>query len=160
MTIRPLKKKDYPEVRRIYSAGLDTGIASFETKVPKWKKWDKKFLKPCRFVAIKDNKIIGWCALSPVSKRKVYRGVAENTIYMDAAFRRQGLGRRLLEHLIVASEAKGFWTLQASIFPENQSSINLHLNCGFKKVGQRERIAQRDSKWYNNILMERRSKIN
>ena len=159
MIIRALKKKNYPQVKRIYSLGLQTGIASFETAVPSWKKWNKKFLRKCRFVAIKDGEIIGWCALTQVYKREVYKGVVENTIYMDPIYQSQGLGRRLLEHLVAASEAEGFWTLQAAIFPENKSSINLHINCGFTKVGVRKKIAQRDGKWYDNLLLERRSNL-
>lgn len=159
MEIQVLKKKHYKDVAQIYSEGLDTGIATFETKVPAWKQFKKKFLKPGRFVAIKDGKVIGWCALSPASKREVYKGVAESTIYIAADHRGKRVGRRLLNHLVIASKNAGFWTLQASIFSENKSSIYLHEQCGFRIVGIRERIGKRNGQWYNNILMENRNDI-
>lgn len=159
MEIRALKKKHYKEVARIYQDGLDTGIATFETKVPDWKKFKKKFLKTCRFVAMIDGEVIGWCALSPASSREVYRGVAESTIYIAANSRSKGVGRKLLEHLVIASKNAGFWTLQASIFAQNKHSIYLHEQCGFRQVGVRERIAQRDGKWHDNILLEHRNDL-
>ena len=159
MEIQVLKKKHYKDVARIYSEGLDTGIATFETEVPSWKAWKKKFLKVGQFVAIKNDEVIGWCALSPASKREVYKGVAESTIYIAKDHRGKGVGRRLLNHLVIASKAAGFWTLQASIFSENKSSIYLHQQCGYRVVGIRERIAKRNGQWYNNILMEHRNDI-
>lgn len=159
MEIQALKKKHFKAVSKIYEEGLETGIATFETEVPKWSKWQKKFLKPCRFVAIKNGEVIGWCALSPVSKRKVYEGVAESTIYIAATHRGKGIGRRLLKHLVIASKNAGFWTLQASIFSENTSSIYMHEQCGFRIVGTRQRIARRDGQWYDNVLMEHRNDI-
>lgn len=159
MEIQVLKKKHYDQVSEIYQQGLDTGIATFETEVPNWKDWKKKFLKPCRFVAIRNGKVVGWCALSPVSKREVYNGVAESTIYIAADQRGKGIGRRLLKHLVIACKNAGFWTLQASVFSENKTSIYLHEQCGFRVVGIRERIAKRDGKWHNNILMEHRNDI-
>ncbi|NQX77082.1 GNAT family N-acetyltransferase [Gilvibacter sp.] len=159
MEIKQLKKKHFKEVAQIYSDGLDTGIATFETEVPDWKTWKKKFMKPCRFVALKDDRVVGWCALSPASKREVYKGVAESTVYIASEFRGQGIGRKLLKHLIIASKAAGFWTLQAGIFAENKHSIYLHEQCGFRIVGVRKRIAKRDGKWYDNVLMEHRNNI-
>ena len=158
MKIRPLNKADYPAVAQIYKDGLATGIASFETQVPEWSEWDSKFLPVCRFVAAINQEVIGWCALSAVSKRDVYRGVAEDTIYLSTQYRGKGLGKILLNHLIIASEAAGFWTLQAGIFPQNRASILLHENCGFRQVGLRKQIAQRDGIWHDNIIMERRTK--
>lgn len=160
MKIIALKKKHFKEVRRIYQDGLDTGVASFETIAPEWSQWKQKFLKACRFVAIKDNQVVGWCALSPVSKRDVYRGVAESTIYIAKDYRGQGVGKRLLNHLVIASQNHGFWTLQASIFKENPSSIHLHQQCGYNIVGERKRIAQRQGTWYDNILLEHRNALN
>ncbi|MEP2937585.1 MAG: GNAT family N-acetyltransferase [Gilvibacter sp.] len=157
MKIRPLTKADYPAVAQIYTDGLATGVASFETKIPTWSEWDSKFLPVCRFVATIDEVVIGWCALSAVSKRDVYRGVAEDTIYLSAQHRGKGWGKTLLNHLIKASEAAGFWTLQAGIFPQNKASILLHENCGFRRVGIRKQIAQRDGIWHDNILLERRT---
>lgn len=158
MKIIPLQKEHYAEVSAIYFEGLSTGIASFETEVPLWERWDEKFLPICRFVVQINQTIVGWCALSAVSKREVYCGVAENTLYVSAAHRGKGIGKLLLSHLISESENAGIWTLQASIFPQNESSIKLHKHYGFRKVGMRHQIAQRDGIWHDNVLLERRSK--
>ena len=157
MKIAPLEERHYKEVARIYREGLETGIASFETEVPDWKTWNNKFSPNCRLVALEGKRVIGWCALSPVSKREVYKGVAEVTIYIDSAYRGKGVGRDLLESLINASEQAGYWSLQAGIFPENDASLKLHKKCGFRVVGIRERPAQRHGVWYDNVLLERRS---
>ena len=157
MEIIPLHKDHFSTVAKIYQEGLETGIATFETQVPNWETWDAKFLTHCRFVAIENNIPLAWCALSPISKREVYKGVAEVTIYVSKAQRGKGLGAILLKHLISESEKNGYWTLQASIFPENTPSIQLHKKNGFRLVGYRKKIAQRHGIWYDNVLLERRS---
>jgi len=101
--------------------------------------------------------VVGWAALSPVSKRHVYRGVAELTVYVTERVRGQGVGRALLEALIEESERNGIWTLQASIFPENIASLKLHLGCGFREVGRRDRIAMLNGVWRDTLLFERRT---
>lgn len=159
MKIRPLQKTDWPSVRRIYQEGIETGFATFETEVPDWDTWNSKFLPTCRLVLEKENKILGWAVLSSVSKRYVYRGVAEVTIYRDLKCPQKGIGSILMLALIEHSEKENFWTLQSSIFPENKPSLHLHEKFGFRKVGKRERIAQRNGKWYDTIFMERRSSI-
>ena len=156
MNIRYLQQSDYKQVRAIYEAGLNTGIASFETESLDWEDWDKKYLKACRFVAEIENKVVGWVALTPFSKRAVYRGVAELSLYIDPAYSGRGIGNMLLEKLIEEAQKEGFWTLQAAIFPENKASIHLHQKNGFRIVGFREKIAQRDGQWYDNVLMEKR----
>ena len=158
MIIKTLEKKHFPAVSKIYSKGLSTGIASFETDTPTWEQWNEKFLITCRFIAEVDAEIVAWCALSSVSKRKVYKGVAEDTIYVASAHNGKGYGQILLNHLVLKSEEAGIWTLQAGIFTENKASIKLDENCGFRILGVREKIAQRDGKWFDNVLMERRSK--
>ena len=158
MKIIPLQKEHYVAVSAIYFEGLSTGIASFETEVPSWEFWNQKFLPIGRFVVQINQVVVGWCALSAVSKREVYRGVAENTVYVSSAHRGKGIGKLLLSHLIAESEKAGIWTLQASIFPQNQTSIKLHEQCGFRRVGTRYQIAQRDEIWHDNVLLERRSK--
>ena len=159
MNIRPLIESDYKAVISIYKKGLDTGMASFETTVPSWENWDQKFLSVCRFVIEHDSEVIGWCALSKVSEREVYKGVAEDTIYIDPKFHGNKIGKQLLNYLINQSEKNGFWSLYAAIFPQNEASIALHKNCGFRVIGTREKIAQRNGKWYDNVLMERRSSL-
>lgn len=158
MEIVTLNKSHYAEVVSIYKEGLATGIATFETQVPAWEEWDKKFHQLCRFVMIENDKVIAWCALSPTSKREVYKGVAENTIYVSKEHQGKGFGKKLLEHLIDCSEKNGFWTLQAAIFPQNVASIKLHESCGFRILGYREKVAAREGIWHDNVLMERRSK--
>jgi L-amino acid N-acyltransferase YncA len=157
--IIPLEEKHFKTVSEIYLEGLQTRIASFETKIPSWAEWNKKFLKECRFVATVNNIIAGWCALSAVSNRQVYSGVAEDTVYVSENFRQRYIGTKLLSHLISESERAGYWTLQASIFPENRASIRLHERSGFRIIGTREKIAKRDGKWHDNVIMERRSKL-
>ena len=161
MKIELLDKTHYPSVSKIYTEGLATGIASFETNIPDWKNWDEKFLNQCRYIALIKNEIVAWCALSAVSKREVYKGVAEHTIYVSKLHQGKGIGKKLLKHLIYESEKAGFWTLQAGIFSENTASIKLHKVCGFRIVGVRKSIAKREGKWHDNVLMERRSiKVN
>lgn len=157
--IRLFQKEDYVACAKIYKEGMDTGIATFETIVPDWEVWDAKFLSQCRFVAEAEDTVLGWCALSPFSSRKVYSGVAEVTIYIASEAQGMGIGKKLLEQLVTESEGAGFWTLQARIFPENIASIKLHEKCGFRVVGTREKLGMRDGVWYDNVLLERRSDL-
>lgn len=155
--IRPFHKADYNDVAYIYQAGMDTGIATFEMRVPDYEEWNDRFISSCRFIATIDGEIVGWCALSAVSKRKVYKGVAEVTVYVHPDYRGKGIGRYLLGELVSKSEKEGYWTLTAHIFPENKASIVIHDSCGFREVGYHEKIAQRNDKWHDNVLMERRT---
>jgi L-amino acid N-acyltransferase YncA len=149
---------DWEQVCSIYLEGIREGNSTFETEAPSWEAWDGAHLKSPRLVMRSADKILGWAALSSVSKRRVYRGVAEVTVYVTESARGQGVGRALLEALIDESERNDMWTLQASIFPENRASIELHRRCGFREVGRRERIAMLRDKWRDTILFERRSK--
>ena len=149
---------DWEQVRAIYVEGLREGNSTFETQAPSWEAWDEAHLKSPRLVMRADDKVLGWAALSAVSRRSVYSGVAELTIYVTESERGKGIGRALLEQLIEESEQAGIWTLQASIFPENVASIELHLKSGFREVGRRERIAKLNGVWRDTILFERRSK--
>lgn len=157
--IRSFTYKDWKAVRSIYAQGIKTKIATFETTVPEWEDWDKKYMNTCRIVAEINDQVVGFGVLSLVSQREVYKGVAEVSIYVDEQFRGKDIGRSLLENLIVASENNGFWSLQAGIFPENEASIELHKKCGFRQVGIKEKIGKRDGKWHDNHVFERRSKI-
>jgi L-amino acid N-acyltransferase YncA len=159
LKIRAFKKQDWASVSEIYAEGIVTGIATFETEVPSFDVWDEKFIKRCRLVSEINNEVVGFAVLSQVSKRDVYKGVAEVTVYISESHRGKGVGKQLLMALIVASEKDHFWTLQAGIFSTNKPSIQLHENCGFRIVGIREKIGQLHGIWYDNILMERRSKI-
>lgn len=154
MEIINIQQHHFPRIAEIYQQGLDTGIASFETQVPDWQKWDEKFLKPIRLIALEHNQIMGWLALSPVSQREAYKGVAEVSLYIDKEFSRKGVGTKLLTEAIDLSQHAGFWTLQAVIFEVNEASVLLHKKCGFRVVGYREKIAQRLGVWHNTILME------
>jgi phosphinothricin acetyltransferase len=157
--IRSMRRNDWPVVRSIYLAGIATGQATFETRAPAWGKWNSTHLARPRLVAVYDRNLVGWAALSPVSKRNVYAGVAEVSVYVSAESRGRGLGRMLLQRLISESEKLGIWTLQASIFPENHASVSLHQACGFRKVGVRRRIGKMDGIWRDTVLFERRSEV-
>lgn len=158
MTIQDLTEAHWPAVKSIYEAGMATGNATFETQTPAWEAWDNAHLGHSRLVAVDDTgTVLGWAALSPVSGRCVYGGVAEISIYIAAEARGQGVGRQLLAALIAESEAHGIWTLQAGTFPENTASIGLHTQVGFRMIGHREWIDQRHGVWRNTVQMERHS---
>ena len=152
-----MTSEDWGAVRTIYVAGIATGQATFETETPTWTAWNKAHLNAPRLVALEDELIVGWGALSPVSKRAVYAGVAEVSIYVGENMRGRGVGSLLLKTLVAQSENAGIWTLQASIFPENAASISLHKSCGFREVGTRHRIGKLRGVWRNTVLFERRS---
>jgi phosphinothricin acetyltransferase len=148
---------DWPEVRAVYLDGIATGNATFELDAPDWTAWDDSHLAFARLVARKDNRVLGWAALTPVSGRCVYSGVAEVSVYVSASARGNGLGGDLLRRLIEESEQHGIWTLQAGIFPENIASLSIHQRCGFREVGRRERLGKLKGVWRDVILLERRS---
>jgi len=158
ITIDPMKAEDWPAVKAIYQQGIDTGNATFESKVPDWQIWDRNHLDVCRLVTRADGKITGWAALSRVSAREVYAGVCEVSIYIASEARGSGVGTMLLNALINESEQNCIWTLEAKILAENTTSLKLHSACGFRKVGIRERIGRMSGNWRNTVLMERRSK--
>ena len=154
--IRPMSPEDWSSVRSIYEEGILTRNATFETSAPEWERWDRGHLAVCRIVACREDGMIGFGALSPVSARACYAGVAEVSIYVAARARGRGIGKELMDALVAASEGAGIWTLQASIFPENLASIRLHEGADFRLVGRRERIARLDGFWRDVVLMERR----
>jgi L-amino acid N-acyltransferase YncA len=158
MEIRDLTSFDWRDVARIYEDGIRTGNATFETGVPSWEEWDASHTEH-RLIAELDGEIAGWAALAPVSERCCYRGVAESSVYVAAEARGRGVGRELLEELIRRSETAGIWTLQAGIFPENKASLRLHLVCGFRLVGVRERLGELNGVWRDVLLLERRSEV-
>tara|TARA_R110000744_G_scaffold46962_5_gene103684 strand:+ start:77 stop:577 length:501 start_codon:yes stop_codon:yes gene_type:complete len=159
MTIRPMLATDWDSVANIYKEGIETGVATFETNTPSFDAWNKAHMSTCRFVAKNNNDILGWVALSPVSNRCVYGGVAEISVYISASSRGKGVGKLLLEHVIRASEKEGIWTLQSGVFPTNPGSIKLHKSAGFRIIGTRKRVGKLHGKWIDNILLERRSKV-
>ena len=156
--IREMTQPDSHRVLEIYKMGLDTRNATFETEVPSWSDWDMKHLKHSRFVYVDDGSIQGWAALSPVSARKAYNGVAEISIYINTNLLGKGFGSELMDRLVISSEEHGIWTLFSSVFPENIPTLKLHEKFGFRIIGTRERIAQLDGKWRDTILLERRIK--
>jgi phosphinothricin acetyltransferase len=157
-SIRPLTADDWAVVAGIYAQGIATGDATFEREVPEWAAWNAAHLATGRLVAEGGSAVVGWAALSPVSGRCVYAGVAEVSVYVADSARGRGVGHRLLDALVAESERLGIWTLQAGIFPENEASLALHRRCGFRVVGHRERIGQmQDGRWRDVVLLERRS---
>ena len=159
VAIRAMQAADFPSVRAIYLEGIATGNATFAETAPDWPEWDAGHLARCRLIAVSDDTILGWAALSPYSGRCVYAGVAEVSIYVAASARGKGVGSALLEGLIAESEKAGIWTLQAGIFPENIASIQLHLRCGFRVLGTRERLGCMKGRWRDVVLLERRSEV-
>ncbi len=159
LAIEVMKAHHWDDVARIYGEGIATKNATFQTEIPDWSSWDNGHSKACRYVAIIDGNIAGWVALSPISGRCVYAGVAEVSIYIAADYRGKGVGDALMQKLIESSEASGFWTLQAGIFPENVASIHLHHKYGFTTVGTRKALGKMDSTWRDVDLLERRSTV-
>jgi phosphinothricin acetyltransferase len=159
ISLREMTANDWEQVRDIYRAGIATGQATFESEAPDWIKWDSSHLLKPRLVATAAETIAGWAALSPVSARAVYAGVAEVSVYVDPQWRGHGVGKLLLTSLVNESEQNGIWTLQAGIFPENEGSISLHKSCGFREVGRRESIGKMEGVWRDTLLFERRSKL-
>jgi L-amino acid N-acyltransferase YncA len=158
MQIDLMKPADWLEVSRIYQEGIATGLATFETIVPSWEEWNEARIPHSRLVARGDG-VVGWAALSVVSKRPCYVGVAEVGIYVSTQARGRGIGSALLDALIESSEAHGVWTLQAATIAENSPSLALLAKCGFRLVGRRERIGKLGGIWRDTVLTERRSKI-
>jgi phosphinothricin acetyltransferase len=157
LELRELTHEDWPAVKVIYEQGIATGQATFETEAPSWEAWDSSHLEGHRLVALQDGEVVGWAALSAISERCVYAGVAEESVYVADAARGRGIGRALLEELVARAERDGIWTIQAGVFPENEASVELHRRCGFRVVGTRERIGQHHGVWRDVVLMERRS---
>jgi phosphinothricin acetyltransferase len=156
--VRELLPGDWDAVRAIYEDGIRSGDATFETEAPSWEEWDAAHTE-LRLAAERDGRVAGWAALSPVSERCVYQGVAEVSVYVAEAARGAGVGRALLEELVARSEAAGIWTLQAGVFPENEASLRLHRACGFRDVGVRERLGEMGGAWRDVVLLERRSRL-
>lgn len=149
----------YPQIALIYQQGIDSGIATFEMTAPDYAGWNQKYLPHSRIALINSKIVLGWAALAPVSKRAVYNGVAEVSIYIAKDQRGKGIGKSLFQELIKSSESAGIYSLQSSVFPENLASIKLHKTCGFREIGYKEKIAMREGMWFDNILLERRSKV-
>jgi phosphinothricin acetyltransferase len=156
--IEPMRADDWPAARAIYTQGIATGDATFDTEAPDWEQWDAGHHEACRLVARDAHgDLVAWAALSPVQRKSAYRGVAEGSLYVREDARGTGVGRQLSRALIERSEAAGFWMLELWIFPENRASIALCESLGFRIVGVRERIGKRDGRWRDVVVMERRS---
>ncbi len=156
MLVRPLHPDDYPAVAAVFAEGIATGLATFETEVPGWDEWDAGHLADHRFVAELDGEVVGWIAVVPYSRRAVYRGVGEESVYVAERARGRGVGRALLETVIESARDGGLWTLQAGVFTDNGASLALHRALGFREVGIRERIGQLDGVWRDVVLLELR----
>ncbi len=157
ITIIPMDSDHWSDVERIYLEGIATGQATFETSSPSWEKWNASHLSHSRWVALSGDDVAGWVALSPVSDRCAYGGVAEVSAYIGGDYRGQGIGKALLLKVIESSEENGIWTLNAATFPENEQSVGLHTKCGFRKIGLREKVGKLGDTWRDTVLMEKRS---
>ena len=156
--IRDLEPLDWPDVARIFEDGIRSGNATFELEPPAWEAWDAAHSQ-IRVVAELEGRVVGWAALSSKSTRHCYRGVAESSVYVEEAAQGRGVGRALMDEVIARSEADGVWTLEAGIFPENKASLRLHLGCGFRLVGVRERLGEANGEFRDVLLLERRSEV-
>jgi L-amino acid N-acyltransferase YncA len=164
VTVRAMAPDDWPTVEQIYQEGIDTGNATFETRTPTWEAFDAGKLAGHRFVAVDDitGAVLGWVAASATSARPAYAGVVEHSVYVTAAARGQGIGRKLLGAFLASVDAVGIWTVQSSIFPENKASLALHERAAFRQVGTRERIARSEvgpyaGAWRDTVPIERRT---
>lgn len=161
LLIDKMTAADWPQVARIYKDGIDTELATFQTTVPTWESWDAGHIGECRLVARDGDQVVGWAALSKISDRSCYAGVAEVSVYVDINRSGQGIGKALLSALIAEAEKEGFWTIETRIIRENTASIELHKKCGFDQIGVRKRIGKMDNgKWHDVVLLEYRSQIN
>ncbi|HEV7330172.1 MAG TPA: GNAT family N-acetyltransferase [Flavisolibacter sp.] len=154
-----LNASHWHQVKKIYLEGIETGQATFQKDATSWEVWDQGHLSHSRIAALLDRYVVGWAALSPVSAKPHYAGVAEVSVYIGVGYRGKGLGFQLLRELVRESEQNGIWTLQASIFPENVASVHIHKKCGFRLLGRREKIAQLNGVWRDTVIWERRSNI-
>ena len=159
MQIISMQPEHWDQVKTIYEQGIATGNATFQTSAPSWSEWNESHLIKGRLVAFDNNEIIGWAALTPVSGRCVYAGVAEVSVYVNEKSRGKGIGAKLLSELVTTSEVDGFWTLQAGVLRENISSVKMHEACGFQIVGVREKLGQLKGVWRDVVLLERRSSV-
>lgn len=159
MKFESINSNNFADVARIYKEGILTGMATFETDIPTWDKWDGAHMNFGRISIYEDGRMLGWAALTPVSDRCVYGGVAEVSVYVSQLSRGKGIGKMLLKRLVKISEENQIWTLQSGIFKENTASIVLHEKCGFRVIGYREKIGKLHGEWKDNVLMERRSNI-
>jgi L-amino acid N-acyltransferase YncA len=159
MEIIEMKPDHWLAVKEIYASGIATGNATFRTLVPAWEQWDSAHVKSCRLVSIQDENVLGWAALTPVSDRPVYAGVAEVSVYLHESARGKGIGAVLLYELVKNSEQHNFWTLQALIFPENIASVKIHQSVGFRIIGTRQKIGLQNGVWRDTLLLERRSAV-
>lgn len=157
MQIIHLLPVHWDAVKKIYEEGIATGNATFQTAAPGWEEWDRAHAAKPRFIAIDNNEVLGWAAITPVSGRCVYAGVGEVSVYVSEKARGKGIGKKILQTLIKESEKENFWTLQAGIFPENTASLAIHQSCGFRIIGTRERIGKMNGIWRDTVLLERRS---
>jgi len=155
--ITAMLREHWEAVKTIYEEGIATGNATFQTVAPTWEEWDTSHIATCRFVAIENKEVLGWAALTAVSGRCVYAGVAEVSVYVAAKARGKKIGSLLLQALVTESEKNGYWTLQSGIFPENKQSIYIHEKNGFRVVGYREKIGKMKNVWRDNVFLERRS---
>jgi phosphinothricin acetyltransferase len=151
-----MRRGDWPRVAEIYAEGIATGLSTFETEVPSWESWDADHLPDHRLVAADGTDVLGWAALSRVSIRPVYRGVAEASVYVAEEARGRGVGEVLLRALLEGADAAGIWTVEAVVFPENAASVAMLESCGFRVVGLRERLGEREGRWRDVLLLERR----
>lgn len=164
ITVRDMTAADWPDVERIYREGIATGNATFEASPPSWEDFDREKVADPRLVAVEDDAVVGWAAAGRVSSRCVYEGVLEHSVYVAESSRGHGVGRVLLDAFLRAAEAAQIWTVQSGVFPENEPSLALHRELGFRTVGTRERVGRMGygpyaGLWRDVVMIERRSSL-
>lgn len=159
IVVRAMNTSDWAQVAAIYEQGIATKMATFQNQAPTYLEWDQSHLSICRLVLAQGEAVLGWVALSPVSERAVFKGVAEVSIYLDATCRGQGLGKQLMLSLLEESESHGLWCIESRVFADNQPSLALHEKCGFRRVGLRENIGydEKIKQWRSLVILEKRS---
>lgn len=164
LIIRPAQPEDAAAIADIYNQGIRARIATFETeeRTPderrRWLAGHDSY-HPVLVAAIRSSDggelIAGWASTEGYRPRACYAGVAEFSIYIDQAYRGQGIGRRLLGGLIEAAEAAGLWKLVSRIFVENAASRALCAQTGFREVGIYEKHGKLDGMWRDVVIAER-----
>ncbi len=164
VVIRDLTAADWPTVERIYREGIATGNATFEADPPSWEEFDREKVTSPRLVAVDGDAVVGWAAASRVSSRCVYEGVIEHSVYVAESARGQGVGAALLRAFLDAADASNVWTVQSGVFPENEPSLALHSQLGFRTVGTRQRVGKMGygpyaGQWRDVVMIEHRSQV-
>ena len=165
-TIRPVEDRDIVDIREIYNYYVTNSVVTFDEKKWTLAQWREKFdhLKKLRMPFLvaqsPSGQILGYALVQPLSTKSAYRFSVENSIYLGHAAAGKGLGRALLEALIVACEDAGIRELVAVISDKGaEASIALHEKLGFVEVGRMGRVGFKFGRWLGTISMQKHLKV-